>query len=97
MKRDATFNRQLNANKAVANLIAIIQQLTANVNAAQNDLPTYEQAHKDAVSNYDSCNAEVYNFADQKARIENAIKDRQDSINTANDGIRAASDAVKDL
>lgn len=38
VKRNAAFNRQLNANKAVANLISIIQQLTANVNAAKNDI-----------------------------------------------------------
>lgn len=38
VKRNAAFNRQLNANKGVANLIAIIQQLTANVNAGTNDV-----------------------------------------------------------
>lgn len=48
VKRTAIFNRQLNANKAVANLVAIIQQLTANVNAAQNDIGLLEQALRDA-------------------------------------------------
>lgn len=38
IQRNSVFNRQLNANKAVANLISIIQQLTANVNAARNDI-----------------------------------------------------------
>lgn len=48
VKRNAVFNRQLNANKAVANLVSIIQQLTANVNAARNDIPLFEQALRDA-------------------------------------------------
>lgn len=38
VKRNAIFNRQISANKAVANLLAIIQQLTANVNAAKADI-----------------------------------------------------------
>lgn len=48
VKRNAVFNRQLNANKAVANLVSIIQQLTANINAARNDIPLLEQALRDA-------------------------------------------------
>lgn len=48
VKRNAAFNRQLNANKAVANLISIIQQLTANVNAAKNDIGILENQLKDA-------------------------------------------------
>ncbi len=42
IKRNAAFNRQLNANKAVGNLISIVQQLTANVNAAKNDLNIFQ-------------------------------------------------------
>lgn len=44
VKRNAAFNRQLNANKAVANLIAIIQQLTANINTAKSDISTVEKS-----------------------------------------------------
>lgn len=40
VKRNAIFNRQINANKAIANLITIITRLTANVNAAKNDIIT---------------------------------------------------------
>lgn len=43
IKRRAIFNRQINANKAVANLVTIVQRLTANVNAATNDLTTLTQ------------------------------------------------------
>lgn len=47
VKRNAIFNRQITANKAIANLVAIIQQLTANVNAATNDIPLLEQDLQD--------------------------------------------------
>ena len=43
VKRNAIFNRQIAANKAVANLLAIIQQLTANVNAAKADIVLLEK------------------------------------------------------
>ena len=43
VKRNAAFNRQIAANKAVANLLAIIQQLTANVNAAKTDIILLEK------------------------------------------------------
>lgn len=42
VKRTAIFNRQINANKAIANLVSIVQRLTANVNAAQSDILTLE-------------------------------------------------------
>lgn len=84
VKRNAVFNRQLNANKAVANLIAIIQQLTANVNAARIDIQTLEQVLKDAELAYNNCNQEVFTLADTRARIENAIADRQAKLNEIN-------------
>lgn len=56
VKRNSIFNRQLNANKAVANLISIIQQLTANVNAARNDIGLLEDALNTAELNYNNCN-----------------------------------------
>ena len=39
IQSQAIFQRQINANKAVANLLSIIQQLTANVNGVQADIP----------------------------------------------------------
>lgn len=48
MKRVAIFNRQINANKAVANLVSIVRRLTANVNAATNDLTVLTQILADA-------------------------------------------------
>ena len=50
VKRNAAFNRQIAANKAVANLLAIIQQLTANVNAAKADLSVLEAALNQAIN-----------------------------------------------
>ena len=84
VKNTATFNRQLNSNKAVANLISLIQQLTANVNAARNDITLLEQALNTAELAYNQCNQEVFTLADTRARIENAISDRQGRLNEVN-------------
>lgn len=40
VKVNAMFQRQINANKAIANLLDIIDQLRANTNAAKSDIPT---------------------------------------------------------
>lgn len=48
VKRTAVFNRQINANKAVANLITIVTRLTANVNAANNDLIILNRLEQEA-------------------------------------------------
>ena len=60
MKRNAIFNRQITANKAVANLLAIIQQLTANVNAAKADIVVLEQALKEAEGANNQCNSRIF-------------------------------------
>lgn len=50
VRSQAVFQRQINANKAVANLLAIIQQLTANVNGVQADIPAATQAVNQAIA-----------------------------------------------
>lgn len=80
VKRNAAFNRQLNANKAVNNLITIIQRLTANVNAAKNDIPTFEEQLRNAQAANNNCNNRVYDLANNATKVQNAIKDRQDKI-----------------
>lgn len=42
VKVNAMFQRQINTNKAIANLLDIIDQLRANTNAAKSDIPTLE-------------------------------------------------------
>jgi hypothetical protein len=77
IKRNAAFNRQLNANKAVANLISIIQQLTANVNAARNDLNNFQDQLAAAQNANNDCNNKIYDLSNTRTKIQNAIKDRQ--------------------
>lgn len=77
VKRNAAFNRQLNANKAVANLISIIQQLTANVNAAKNDLTTFQDQLTASQNANNDCNNKIYDLSNSRTKILNAIKDRQ--------------------
>lgn len=76
VKRTAIFNRQINANKAVANLITIIQRLTANVNAARSDIITLEGLLRNAENANTACNEEIYNFANTRAKIDNAVADK---------------------
>lgn len=97
IKRNAAFNRQLNANKAVANLISIIQQLTANVNAAKNDITLLENqlAAADAANN--DCNNKIYDLSNTRTKIQNAIKDRQDKISEANKKIAELAPVIADL
>ena len=63
VKRTAIFNRQINANKAVANLIAIVQRLTANVNAATNDVTVLTGILADAEAAYNACQNQVFDLA----------------------------------
>jgi chromosome segregation ATPase len=81
--RNAAFHRQLNANKAVANLLAIIQQLTANVNAAKADIVLLERKLVDAEVASEECNGEVFSITNTRTKIENAIKARKDKIGEA--------------
>lgn len=97
VKRNAVFNRQINANKAVANLVAIIQQLTANVNAARNDIPLLERELADREVAYTECTNEIFGMTDTRTRIENAIATRTDRINDANNRINAAISALDQL
>lgn len=97
VKRNAAFNRQLNANKAVANLIAIIQQLTANVNAAKNDIGILEQQLRDAENANNQCNDQIYDLANNRTKVQNAIKDRQDRISEANTQVQNLRPALQAL
>lgn len=50
VKSRAVYERQINANKVVANLLSIIQQLTANVNGVQADIPAATAAVNQAIA-----------------------------------------------
>lgn len=97
VKRNAAFNRQLNANKAVANLISIIQQLTANVNAAKNDIGVLQSQLTAAEGANIDCNNKIYDLSNTRTKIQNAIKDRQDRITEANKKIAELAPIISDL
>lgn len=97
IKRNAAFNRQLNANKAVGNLISIIQQLTANVNAAKNDLNTFQDQLTASQNVNNDCNNKIYDFSNTRTKILNAIKDIQDKITEANKKISDLALIIRDL
>lgn len=87
VKRTAIFNRQINANKAVANLITIIQRLTANVNAARSDIVTLQGLLRKATDANTACNEEIYNFANTRAKIDNAVADKENALLVGNTDI----------
>ena len=97
IKRNAAFNRQLNANKAVGNLISIIQQLTANVNAAKNDLNTFQDQLTASQNVNNDCNNKIYDLSNTRTKILNAIKDIQDKITEANKKISDLALVSRDL
>lgn len=53
------FLRQINANKVVANLLSIIQSLTANLNGVQGDIPGATQALNQALADQRAAQALV--------------------------------------
>lgn len=97
VKRNAAFNRQLNANKAVSNLVAIIQRLTANVNSAKTDIAQFESNLKNAQAANNDCNNKVYDLANNATKVQNAIKDRQDRIAEANTKLADLAKIIRDL
>ena len=97
VKQNAAFQRQLNANKAVANLIAIIQQLTANVNAAKADIVILEDNLAKAEAANTACNNLIYDLANARTKIENAIRDRQNMISEVNAQINDLNPMLADL
>ncbi len=97
VKRNAAFNRQLNANKAVANLIAIIQQLTANVNAAKNDVGIVQKSISNLQITNDECNSKVYDLSNTRSKIQAAITDKQAKVAQGNQQIANLAPFISDL
>ena len=97
MKRNAIFNRQISANKGVANLLAIIQQLTANVNAAKADIVVLEKALNEAEAANNQCNTRIFQLTNTRTKIENAIKSRQDKIEDVNKRIDVLVPIIAEL
>jgi predicted nucleic acid-binding Zn-ribbon protein len=75
VRSQAVFQRQINANKAVANLLSIIQQLTANVNGVQADIPSATQAVNQAIADQRTAQQKV-------VAAENANKTLTSNVET---------------
>ena len=97
VKRTAIFNRQISANKAVANLVAIVRKLTANVNAATNDLQVLTNLLADADAANAECEGIIFDLSNTKAKIENAIADRETTIADVNGQIANAIPVLQQL
>ena len=96
MKATAIFERQLNANKAIANLLDIIEQLTANANAAKADIPSFDADVKNAVAAQRIVQTKILNAENQRTRLNTAINNLNDNINILRKQLKDLEVAYKD-
>jgi hypothetical protein len=96
VKATAIFERQLNANKAIANLLDIIEQLTANANAAKADIPSFDAEVKNAVAAQRIVQAKILTAENQRTRLNTAINNLNDNINILRKQLKDLEVAYKD-
>ena len=76
VKTNAAYQRQNNANKGVANLVSIVQKLTANVNAGKETIASLQSSLQKSVVDSRSCLLTVSELQDTDAKINNAVADK---------------------
>lgn len=81
--------RQNNANKAIANLIFIIQNLNANLNEAKTNLNLETNRFQYMKESAFNCSEAVYALEDKLAKIKNAVDDR--GIKIGQEKVQAAA------
>ena len=78
-------------------MLAIIQQLTANVNAAKADIVLLEKVLADAEAANNACNDEIFKLSNTRTKIENAINSRTAKINEVNAKIEELLPVIAEL
>lgn len=86
----------MNANKAIANLLDIIEQLTANTNAAKADIPAFDGEVKNAVAAQRTVQAKIITAENQRTRLNTAINNLNDNINILRKQLTDLEVAYKD-
>lgn len=89
VKTKATFERQVNAAKALANLLSIVKQATANKNAAQEETVKRQALYDDAVKKQRDAQAVV-------TKAEGDVNRVRQAINLLNDNIAALKKKIAD-
>ena len=97
VKTRATFERQVNAAKALANLLSIVKQATANKNAAQEETVKRQALYDDAVKKQRDAQAVVTKAEGDVARVRQAINLLNDNINGLKKKIADTEAQDKDL
>ncbi len=86
----------MNANKAIANLLDIIEQLTANTNAAKADIPAFDGEVKNALAAQRAVQAKIITAENQRTRLNTAINNLNDNINILRKQLTDLEVAYKD-
>lgn len=96
VKSKAIFERQLNAAKALANLLLIVKQATANKNAAQEETIKRQELYNQAISRQRDAQAAITKAEGDVARIKQAITQLLDNINKINKSLADLDALAKD-
>ena len=84
IKTTAIFERQLNANKAIANLLDIVDQLRANVKAAEGDMVSLQADLDNAISFQRNTQAKMTAAENKVSRLKEAINNMEGKIKLLN-------------
>lgn len=74
----------MNANKAIANLLKIVDQLKANVNAAKSDTEILENELNNAVSYQKNTQAKIISAENKISRLKQAINNLNGKVDLLN-------------
>jgi len=97
VKTKAAFERQLNAAKALANLLSIVKQAVANKNAAQEETNKRQTIYDAAVKSQRDAQAGVIKAEGDVGRVKQAIALLTGNINDANKKIADLNAVDRDL
>jgi chromosome segregation ATPase len=81
VRSQSIFERQLNAAKALANLLDIIKQATANKNAASVEIQSRQVLSEDALSVQRAAEESIFEAENNLARIKKGIETSNEEIN----------------
>lgn len=101
IQSNAVVQRQINANKVIANLLSIIQQLTANVNGVQADIPAATAAVNQALADQRVVQQKIVaaenankTLASNIDSVRNQITTLQTSLSKVNGDVAAAQGPI---
>lgn len=83
-QKDAAIRRQSQANQTIDSLNELIGKLNGNINKLRDDARSAEVDANTSRLAVSECDAEVFKLEDTKAKISNAIKDKELTLSQYN-------------